>query len=91
MNILQRIHREPAKLLAFVTAVLAGVTLAGLLTATGAGVVLGIVSAAVGLLSYFVTPASEVVAQQIPGQVGIRAGAAARIETGTHVKVEAIE
>lgn len=66
MNILARIYREPAALIAFVTACLAVLTGTGVLTAAGAAVALGVVAAAVGLLRYVVTPAGEVLLQQKP-------------------------
>lgn len=66
-TILERIYREPAALLAFVTAVLAVLTFAGVLDDQGAAIALGLVAAGIGLLRYIVTPAAEVVAQRKPG------------------------
>lgn len=87
MTLLVRVQREPAKLLAFVTAVLAVATLVGVLPVDLAGPVLAVVAAAVGLLSYVVTPASEVVVQQRPGDAAPVAGPAAAVSTGAPVTV----
>lgn len=93
MTILTRIYRQPAKLLALFGTVLTVLTAADVLTADGAAIALGVITALIGALSYIVTPTTEVVVQDTPGVPGLRAGAASRIETGTqvNVKVEAIE
>lgn len=90
LTVLARIQREPAKLLAFATAILAVLTGTGVLTETGATIALGVVAASVGLLSYFVTPAGEVVAQQLPGGA-LLAGRAALAEPGTALVSVGIE
>ena len=66
MTIRERIYREPAALLAFVTAILAVLTFTGVLDEQGAAIALGVVAAGIGLLRYLVTPAAEVVAQRKP-------------------------
>ena len=94
MTVLERIRREPANLLAFATAVLAVLTGTGTLTAGGATIALSVVAAAIGLLSYIVTPASEVVVQDRPGIPGLIAGRGARkasdIKAGARVEVETV-
>lgn len=87
MTTLERIYRQPTRLLAFVAAVLAVLTGFNVLDQVGATIALGVVSAAIGLLFYFVTPAAEVVAQRLPGAKTAIAGPAAYVETGDPVKV----
>jgi hypothetical protein len=88
MTILDRIYREPAALLALAAAVLAVLTWQGVLDDTGAAVALGVLTAAIGALRYFVTPSAEVVAQRKPGDRAAIAGpAAGHVETGDKVVV----
>lgn len=87
MTILTRIYREPAALLALVTAVLAVLTFVGVLDEVGAGVALGVITAAIGALRYLVTPAAEVVVQRKAGDRAATAGPASPIPTGTEVVV----
>ncbi|KQQ43703.1 hypothetical protein [Nocardioides sp. Leaf307] len=83
MTVLDRIYREPAALLAFAAAVLAVLTWQEVLDEKGAAIALGVLTAAIGALRYFVTPAAEVVMQETPDGV-LRAGPAAAVTaTGT--------
>jgi len=92
MTILQRIAREPNALVGVISATIGLAVLFGFaLTVEQVAGVMVFVGAIMVLLRQLVVPAAEVVAQMIPGRPGIRAGAAARAKTGTHVKVDAIE
>lgn len=91
MTILTRIYREPAALLALVTAVLAVLTFVGVLDEVGAGVALGVITAAIGALRYVVTPAAEVVVQRKAGDRAATAGPASAIPTGTEVVVRRLQ
>lgn len=85
MTVLQRVQREPAKLLGLVAGVTGLCILFGVpLNVEQAGGILTAVGALVGALSYFVTPSSEVVVQEKPDGEVI-AGAASSITTGQHV------
>lgn len=89
MSILARIYREPAALMAFATALLAGLTFADLITQQGAAIALGVVAAGLGLLRYVVTPTSEVEVQRKPGLPPV-AGAVSDLKTGTPVEVDVV-
>lgn len=85
MTILERIQREPAALLAFATAVLTVLTATEVLTLNGAAIALGVLTAALGLLRYVVTPAAEVALQVKPDgavQVGSEFQGAVTSEDG---------
>ena len=84
MTILDRIYREPAALIAFAAATLAVLTGIGVLSQTGATIALGVVAAAVGLLRYVVTPASEVIVQEKPDGALV-AGAGSILSAGTPI------
>lgn len=65
----QRIFREPALLLAAIAAGLALAVAFGVhLSDTQTGAVLGFFAAIAALLRFIMTPSSEVIAQQKPGQ-----------------------
>lgn len=81
MTVLERIYREPAALLALAAAVLAVLTWQEVLDEKGAAIALGVLTAAIGALRYVVTPAAEVVAQELPDGTLV-AGAAAWAPTG---------
>ena len=87
MTVLERIYREPAALLGFVTAGLGILLLLDALSPELLGAIVTFVGALVGLLRYVVTPAAEVVAQRKPGAHAAVAGPAAYVETGAPVVV----
>ncbi len=91
MTVLQRIQREPAKLLALVTALGAVLALLGVpVTPESVAAALALVAALVAVLSYFVTPSSEGLVQAKPDghdQVKGVAGPAAAQPTGEPVDV----
>lgn len=87
MTILERIYREPAALLGFVTSTLGILLLLSILSPELAGGIVTLVGALVALLRYVVTPAAEVVAQRKPGASSATAGPAAYVETGEPVAV----
>lgn len=66
MTILERIYREPAALLGFVTAALGILLLLSVLSPELAGGIVTLVGALVALLRYVVTPSAEVIAQHRP-------------------------
>lgn len=64
----QRILRQPTLITALVVAVLAALPAFGVdLTNAQHVAILGLVAAVIAILSLFVTPSSEVIAQQKPG------------------------
>lgn len=78
----QRILREPALLLAAITAGLALAVAFGVhLTDAQTGAVLGFVAAVAAVLRFVSTPSSEVIAQQKPGEA-VRATAKAETKFG---------
>lgn len=92
MTILQRIAREPNAIGGLILATY-GVLVAFhvlTLTATQFGAVTALGGAAVIALRWLVTPASEVVAKQEPGQVVPTAGPASPIDNGEPVHVSPI-
>lgn len=65
----QRLLREPTLVTAVLVAGLAFATAFGLhLTDAQTGAILGLVAAVIALLRFVTTPASEVIAQQKPGE-----------------------
>lgn len=87
MNIIQRITREPVLLIGVVTAVFGVLNVFDIgLTEGQIGAIVAALGAIMALVRFLVTPASEVVVQEVPGQAP-KAGAAADLPTGAPVTV----
>lgn len=88
MTVLQRIAREPIRLLAVVVAVLGLLAVFGVpITDQQTGAIGLVISAVLELVRHLSVPAREVVAQQRPDGVVV-AGAAAAEDTGSLLPIE---